>query len=134
MMNSFRKSKLFFQVFAAASVVIAADMVTKDSEKTPLAREAVVAAPAEITGIQAPIVEYLSSLEDARIIPSELKTPTLWAPASPDPELVGWHAADVIPAPRGVFEVDPPDIGFLPSLEDSGRRGLVRPPARELRY
>jgi hypothetical protein len=133
MMNSSRKSKLFFKVFAAASVVIAADMVTKDSEQNPLAKEAVVAAPAEITGIQAPIVGYLSSLEDARIIPPELKTPALSAPALPDLELVVWRSDGVIPAPRGVIEVDPPDVGFLPSLEDSGRRGLVRPPLNELR-
>jgi hypothetical protein len=141
MLNSSRTSKQFFALFAAAAVVVAAELVSKGSEQTAItqtaiASEAVAAAPAEITGIRAPVVGYLSSLEDARIIVPELRAPALSAPALPDPELVVWDADDVIPAPTDVIEVDPPDLGFLPSLEDSGvrGRGLVRPPLSELRH
>jgi len=116
MLNSSRTSRQFFAVFATAGVVVVAELLAKDGE-------AVVAAPAEITGIQAPVLGYLSSLEDARIIVPELKAPALSAPAVPDLELVVWRAEGVIPAPTAVIDVEAPDVGALPSLEDAVTRG-----------
>ncbi len=123
MLNSSRTARQFFAVFAAAGVVVVAELLAKDGE-------AVVAAPAEITGIQAPVLGYLSSLEDARIIVPELKAPALSAPAVTDLELVVGGAEGVIPAPTAVIEVEAPDVGALPSIEDAATRGhgLVRRP------
>ncbi len=131
MLNSSRKSKQFFAVFAAVTVAVTADIVSNDNEQTAIASEApIVAAPAEITGIQAPVVGFLSSLEDARLSVPALSKPALSPPAMPDLELVVWGARGVIPAPTTVIEVEAPDVGDLPSLEDAGSRGhsLVKPP------
>ncbi len=134
MLNSSRKSKQFFAVFTAVAVAVTADIAASDSEQKAHASEAVneaiVAAPAEITGIQAPVVGYLPSLEDARLRVPELSAPALSAPALPVLELVVWGAEGVIHAPTAVIEVEAPDIGNLPSLEDPGSRGhgLVQPP------
>ena len=131
MLNSSRKSKQFFAVFAAAAVAVTADIAAEDSAQTAMASEApIVAAPAEITGIQAPLVGYLTSLEDARIRVPKLSAPALSAPATADLDLAVWGWDDVIPAPTAVIEVEAPDVGYLSSLEDAGSRGhgLVEPP------
>ena len=131
MLNSSRKSKQFFAVFAAAAVAVTADIAAEDSEQTAIASGApIVAAPTEITGIQAPVVGYLPSLEDARLRVPELSAPVLSAPAMPDLDLAVWGAEGVIPAPTAVIEVEAPDLGYVASLEDAGSRGhgLVEPP------
>ena len=134
MLNSSRKSKQFFAVFTAAAVAVTAHIAASDADQKAHAseavNEAVVAAPSEITGIQAPVVGYLPSLEDARLRVPELSATALSAPALPVLELVVWGAEGVIPAPTAVIEVEAPDVGDLPSLEDAGSRGhdLVQPP------
>ncbi len=134
MLNSSRTSKQVFAVFAAAAVAVTAEAMSKDFDPTALtseaANEAIVAAPAEITGIQAPVVGEFPSLEDARISVPELKAPVLSAPALPKLDLVVWGPRGVIPAPTTVIEVEAPDVGDLPSLEDAGSHGhgLVEPP------
>ncbi len=72
----------------------------------------------------------LPSLEDARLRVPELKTPVVSAPGLSELELVVWGMRGVMPAPTAVIEVEAPDVGDLPLLEDEGwhGHGLVEPP------
>lgn len=121
----------------AVTVVVTANLLVTEAEIAGTAEvtddgatnvaaveDAIIPAPAPITGIPGPELSELSDLDDVEFVVPVLSRPTFELPAPPDVDVesvraraAAWLGDGVMPAPVARIEVEAPDVSTGDGLD-----------------